>query len=82
MAAKEKLTVNVSTKDIIRQRATEDGLDQGAYLDRLVRQDDLRRRIREDRLTMQRAGLLSGDRAARNDQLAAEIVRRRRAAGE
>lgn len=82
MALKQKLTVNVSTREIIKRRASEDGMDQGAYLDHLVRQDDLRRRIRADRQTMQEAGLLSPERGARNDRLASAIVRERRATGK
>jgi hypothetical protein len=56
---RQKLTVEVATKEIIRQRASEEGLSIGAYLDNLVRRDDLRRRIALDRSTLAAAELNS-----------------------
>ena len=74
---REKLTVEVATKAIIRQRATEDGLSIGAYLDSLVQRDDLRRRLALDRATLAATGANSPERAARNASIAATRSHRR-----
>lgn len=83
---REKLTVEVATKAIIRQRATEDGLSIGAYLDSLVQRDDLRRRLALDRATLAASSAASSaatpaassaQRAARNASIAAARSHRR-----
>lgn len=61
----EKLTVRVTTKRLIEERATAAGLTMGAYLDSLVREDDLRHRVQRDADTMAAAGLDSPERATR-----------------
>jgi hypothetical protein len=61
----EKLTVRVETKSLIEARAADAGLPMGAYLDALVRQDDLRARIQRDADTMATAGLDNPERDAR-----------------
>jgi len=80
MADKAKMTLALATRDIIRQRAAEDGLDMSTYIDRLVERDDLRRRIAADIATLQAAGLDKPDRAARIDTIAAAAALSRRTA--
>ncbi|MEV4281477.1 hypothetical protein [Actinoplanes xinjiangensis] len=72
----EKLTVLVTTKPLIAERAAAAGLSMGDYLDSLVRQDDLRARLQADADTMAAAGLDSPDRTGR----AAAVVAALRAA--
>ncbi len=72
MAEKTKMTLALATREIIRQRAAEDGLDMGTYIDRLVERDDLRRRIAADVTTLEAAGL-----GRRTDAIAAAAVRSR-----
>ncbi len=71
---KEKLTVEIATKSILAQRASEDAVSMGTYLDRLVARDDLRRRIAADRTVLAAAGL---DKPDRVDRLAAVTLRSR-----
>jgi hypothetical protein len=75
MAEKTKMTLALATREIIRQRAAEDGLDMGSYIDRLVERDDLRRRIAADVTTLETARL-----GRRTDAIAAAAVRSRHAA--
>lgn len=72
----EKLTVLVTTKPLIAERAKAAGLSMGDYLDSLVRQDDLRARLQADADTMTTAGLDSAERTGR----AAAVVAALRAA--
>lgn len=67
----EKLTIRVATKPLIAERAAAAGLSMGDYLDQLVREDDLRARLRADADTMTAVGL---DSAARADRTAAMIA--------
>jgi hypothetical protein len=69
----EKLTVLVTTKPLIAERAAAAGLSMGDYLDSLVRQDDLRARLQADADTMVTAGLDSPDRAARSAAVIAAL---------
>jgi hypothetical protein len=62
----EKLTVLVTTKPLIAERAAAAGLSMGDYLDSLVRQDDLRARLQADADTMATAGLDSAQRTGRS----------------
>lgn len=78
MADKAKMTLALATREIIRQRAAEDGLDMGTYVDRLVERDDLRRRIAADVATLEAAGLAGSARAARTDAMAVATVLARR----
>ena len=75
MAEKTKMTLALATREIIRQRAAEDGLDMGSYIDRLVERDDLRRRIAADVTTLETAGL-----GRRTDAIATAAVQSRHAA--
>jgi len=68
---KEKLTVELATKAVLAQRAREDAVSIGTYLDRLITRDDLRRRIAADRVVPAAAGL---DRPRRIDQLSASAL--------
>lgn len=72
----EKLTVLVTTKPLIAERAKASGLSMGDYLDSLVRQDDLRARLQADADTMTTAGLDSPERTGR----AAAVIAALRAA--
>ena len=69
----EKLTVLVSTKPLIAERAAAAGLSMGDYLDSLVRQDDLRARLQADADTMASAGLDSPERAGRSAAMIAAL---------
>ena len=69
----EKLTVLVTTKPLIAERAAAAGLSMGDYLDSLVRQDDLRARLQTDADTMAAAGLDSPDRADRSAAVLAAL---------
>lgn len=69
----EKLTVLVSTKPLIAERAKAAGLSMGDYLDALVRADDLRARAQVDAATMTAAGLDSPGRAARSAAMIAAL---------
>jgi hypothetical protein len=69
----EKLTVLVSTKPLIAERAKASGLSMGDYLDSLVRQDDLRARLQADADTMATAGLDSPERASRSATMIAAL---------
>ena len=69
----EKLTVLVTTKPLIAERAAAAGLSMGDYLDSLVREDDLRTRIQRDADTMAAAGLDSPDRAQRSAAMIAAL---------
>jgi hypothetical protein len=69
----EKLTVLVTTKPLIQERAAAAGLSMGDYLDSLVREDDLRARIQRDADTMTAAGLDSPDRAGRSATMIAAL---------
>ncbi|MDT5031538.1 MAG: hypothetical protein QOC94_1709 [Actinoplanes sp.] len=69
----EKLTVLVTTKPLIQERAAAAGLSMGDYLDSLVREDDLRARIQRDADTMTAAGLDSPDRAGRSAAMIAAL---------
>lgn len=72
---KAKLTVEITTKSILTQRAGEDAVSMGTYLDRLIARDDLRRRIAADRAALAAAGLDSPERV---DRIGAAAVRSRR----
>lgn len=69
----EKLTVLVTTKPLIAERARAAGLSMGDYLDALVRADDLRVRAQQDAATMAAAGLDTPDRAARSAAVLAAL---------
>jgi hypothetical protein len=69
----EKLTVLVTTKPLIAERAAAAGLSMGDYLDALVRQDDLRARLQTDAETMAAAGFDSPDRARRSAAMIAGL---------
>ena len=69
----EKLTVLVTTKPLITERAKAAGLSMGDYLDSLVRQDDLRSRVQADADTMTSAGLDSPDRTQRSAAMIAGL---------
>jgi len=69
----EKLTVLVTTKPLIAERAAAAGLSMGDYLDSLVREDDLRERLRRDADTMVAAGLDSPERAGRSAAVIAAL---------
>jgi hypothetical protein len=69
----EKLTVLVSTKRLIVERAAAAGLSMGDYLDALVREDDLRARIQRDADTMATVGLNSPERADRSAAVIAAL---------
>jgi hypothetical protein len=69
----EKLTVLVTTKPLIAERAAAAGLSMGDYLDSLVRQDDLRARLQADADTMATAGLDSPERADRSAAVLAAL---------
>lgn len=69
----EKLTVLVSTKPLITERAAAAGMSMGDYLDSLVRADDLRVRVQTDAATMATAGLDSPERAARSAAVLAAL---------
>ncbi len=80
MPDKAKVTLALATREIIRHRAAEDGLDMSAYVDRLRERDELRRRIAADVVTLQAAGLEGPGRATRADAITAAAVLSRRAA--
>ena len=69
----EKLTVLVSTKPLIAERAAAAGMSMGDYLDSLVREDDLRARLQRDADTMTAAGLDSPERAGRSAAMIAAL---------
>jgi hypothetical protein len=69
----EKLTVLVTTKPLIAERAAAAGLSMGDYLDSLVRQDDLRARLQADADTMAAAGLDGPERAGRSAAVLAAL---------
>jgi hypothetical protein len=69
----EKLTVLVSTKPLIAERAAAAGMSMGDYLDSLVREDDLRARLQRDADTMTAAGLDSPERAGRSAAIIAAL---------
>jgi hypothetical protein len=69
----EKLTVLVSTKPLIAERAAAAGVSMGDYLDALVREDDLRARLQADADTMVSAGLDSLERAGRSAAMIAAL---------
>jgi len=69
----EKLTVLVTTKPLIAERAAAAGLSMGDYLDSLVREDDLRARLQRDADTMVAAGLDSAERGGRSAAMIAAL---------
>lgn len=70
---KVKTTLSLETAPIIRQRASEAGMDMSAWVDDLVRHADLGLRIEADAATIRAAGLDGPDRAERNARIAATI---------
>jgi len=73
MPGKTKMTFALSCRELIRQRAAEDGIDMGTYIDRLVHRDDLRRRIRADEQALREAGYYSSAREERNAAIIAAM---------
>jgi len=69
----EKLTVRVTTKPLIAERAAAAGLSMGDYLDALVREDDLRTRLQADADTLTTAGLDSPERVDRSAAMIAGL---------
>ncbi len=69
----EKLTVLVSTKPLIAERAAAAGVSMGDYLDSLVREDDLRARLQADAETMASADFDSPERATRSAAVIAAL---------
>jgi hypothetical protein len=69
----EKLTVLVTTKPLITERAAAAGLSMGDYLDSLVREDDLRARLQRDADTMATAGLDTPERSRRSAAIIAAL---------
>ena len=57
MSEKKKTSLELETLPILRQRAAEDGTTMSAWVDELVRREDLRRRIAADRKELAAAGL-------------------------
>lgn len=53
---KTSVSFDDETLEILARRAAEEGLDRSAYLARLVRRDDLRRRLAADSATLNAAG--------------------------
>jgi hypothetical protein len=74
---KTSVSFDDETLDILARRAEEEGMDRSAYLARLVRRDDLRRRIAADSATLNAAGY-TPDRAT---AVTAALIARRRAVG-
>lgn len=74
---KTSVSFDDETLDILARRAKEEGMDRSAYLARLVRRDDLRRRIAADSATLNAAGY-TPDRAT---AVTAALIARRRAVG-
>jgi hypothetical protein len=69
----EKLTVLVTTKPLIAERAAAAGVSMGDYLDALVREDDLRARLQADAETMASAGLDSVELTGRSAAMIAAL---------
>lgn len=74
---KTSVSFDDETLDILARRAKEEGMDRSAYLARLVRRDDLQRRIAADSATLNAAGYTP----ERATAVTAALIARRRAVG-